>query len=176
MERFLPQWKMFATISRGSIETISNQKRAGCSVGLRIIFASTGRRTSRWIQSTTMMAELDRRFGIPGIARVCEGNGAMPRVQITSSLGEGEMYLHGAHVTSWKPAGADEVLFLSSKSRWEDGQAIRGGIPICFPWFRAKVNDPQSSSARIRAHKSVADRVHCRERKRSCRQHVHRKR
>lgn len=94
--------------------------------------------------STTMIAELDRRFGIPGIARVCEGNGAMPRVQITSPHGEGEMYLHGAHVTSWKPAGADEVLFLSSKSRWEDGQAIRGGIPICFPWFRAKVSDPQA--------------------------------
>jgi glucose-6-phosphate 1-epimerase len=68
----------------------------------------------------------------------------MPRVQIASSLSEGEMYLHGAQVTSWKPAGAFEVLFLSTKSRWEDGQAIRGGIPICFPWFRAKVNDPQA--------------------------------
>jgi glucose-6-phosphate 1-epimerase len=90
------------------------------------------------------VAELDRRFGITGIARVCEGNGAMPRVRITSSLAEGEMYLHGAHVTSWKPARADEVLFLSTKSRWEDGQAIRGGIPICFPWFRAKVSDPQA--------------------------------
>jgi glucose-6-phosphate 1-epimerase len=91
-----------------------------------------------------MMAELDRQFRIPGIARVGEGNGGMPRVRITSSLCEGEIYLHGAHVTSWKPAGADEVLFLSSKSRWEEGQAIRGGIPICFPWFRAKANDPQA--------------------------------
>ena len=86
----------------------------------------------------------DRRFGIPGIASVGEGNGAMPRVQITSSLCEAEMYLHGAQVTSWKPAGSDEVLFLSGKSRWTDGQAIRGGIPICFPWFRAKANDSQA--------------------------------
>jgi glucose-6-phosphate 1-epimerase len=92
----------------------------------------------------SMVAELDRRFGIPGVARVCEGNGGMPRVLITSSLGEGEMYLQGAQVTSWKPAKADEVLFLSTKSRWEEGQAIRGGIPICFPWFRAKTNDPQA--------------------------------
>ncbi|MGA8272640.1 MAG: D-hexose-6-phosphate mutarotase [Candidatus Sulfotelmatobacter sp.] len=96
------------------------------------------------MNTLSMMTELDRRFGIPGIARVCDGKGGMPRVQITSSLGEGEMYLHGAHVTSWKPRGSDEVLFLSSKSRWEEGQAIRGGIPICFPWFRAKVNDPQA--------------------------------
>ncbi len=90
------------------------------------------------------VAELDRRFGIPRLAGVGEGNGAMPRVQITSSLCEAEMYLHGAQVTSWKPAGSDEVLFLSGKSRWTDGQAIRGGIPICFPWFRAKSNDPQA--------------------------------
>ncbi len=89
-------------------------------------------------------AELDRRFGIPGFAGVREGNGAMPRVQITSSLCAGEMYLHGAQVTSWRPAGGDEVLFLSAKSRWAEGQAIRGGIPICFPWFRAKSNDPQA--------------------------------
>lgn len=54
------------------------------------------------------------------------------------------MYLHGAHVTSWKPAGREEVLFLSSKSRWEDGYAIRGGVPICFPWFGDKANDPKA--------------------------------
>jgi glucose-6-phosphate 1-epimerase len=89
-------------------------------------------------------AELDRRLGIPGIARVCEGNGGLPRVQITGSFGEGEVYLHGAQVTSWKPAGHDEVLFMSTKSRWEDGQAIRGGVPICFPWFRAKADDAQA--------------------------------
>jgi glucose-6-phosphate 1-epimerase len=89
-------------------------------------------------------AELDRRLGIPGVAKVSEGNGSMPRVQITSSRGEGEIYLHGAQVTSWKPSGNDEVLFLSTKSRWEDGQAIRGGIPICFPWFRGKANAPQA--------------------------------
>lgn len=87
---------------------------------------------------------LDRRFGIPGVARVCEGNGGLPRIQIIDSHAEGEMYLHGAQVTSWKPAGSAEVLFLSTKSRWQEGQAIRGGIPICFPWFRAKADDPKA--------------------------------
>jgi len=85
--------------------------------------------------------ELDRRFGIPEIARVCEGDGGLARVDISSPLAQGEMYLHGAHVTSWRPAGSEEVLFLSTKSRWEEGQAIRGGIPICFPWFRGKADD-----------------------------------
>ena len=90
------------------------------------------------------LTELNRRFGIPGVARVCEGNGGLPRIDITSNLAHGEVYLHGAHVTSWCPAGSEEVLFLSSKSRWADGQAIRGGIPICFPWFRGKADDPHA--------------------------------
>jgi len=90
------------------------------------------------------ITELDRRFGIPDIARVCEGDGRLARVDITSPLAHGEMYVHGAHVISWRPTGSEEVLFLSSKSRWEEGQAIRGGIPICFPWFRAKTDDPHA--------------------------------
>ena len=90
------------------------------------------------------VTELDRRFGIPDIARVGEGNGSLARVDITSRLAHGEMYLHGAHVTSWRPAGKEEVLFLSTRSQWQEGHAIRGGIPICFPWFRAKADDPHA--------------------------------
>ena len=87
------------------------------------------------------VTELDRRFGIPDIARLSVGKGGIPRVEITSPVAQGEMYLHGAHVTSWRPAGREEVLFLSTRSRWEERQAIRGGIPICFPWFRGKADD-----------------------------------
>jgi glucose-6-phosphate 1-epimerase len=88
--------------------------------------------------------ELDRRFGIPGIARVVEGNGGLAKVAVTSPAAAGEMYLHGAHVTSWQPRDAEEVLFMSTQSRWEDGRAIRGGIPICFPWFADKTDDPSA--------------------------------
>ena len=96
------------------------------------------------MNSVLDLTELDRRFGIPDIARLCKGDGGLARVDITSPLAHGQMYVHGAHVTSWRPAGSEEVLFLSSKSRWEEGQAIRGGIPICFPWFRAKADDPHA--------------------------------
>jgi glucose-6-phosphate 1-epimerase len=90
------------------------------------------------------LAEADRRFEIPGTASVVEGNGGLQKVCITSPEVVGEMYLHGAHITSWKPAGREEVLFLSSQSRWEHGHAIRGGVPICFPWFGGKANDPKA--------------------------------
>jgi glucose-6-phosphate 1-epimerase len=96
------------------------------------------------MNTTLQLAELEQRFGIPAVAHVCQGTGGLPRVTISSSRGQGEMYLHGAHVTSWRPAAHDEVLFLSTKSRWQEGHAIRGGIPICFPWFRAKADDQQA--------------------------------
>jgi glucose-6-phosphate 1-epimerase len=65
-------------------------------------------------------------------------------VQIGTPSATAEIYLHGAQVTSWKPTGFDEVIFLSQHSRWENGKAIRGGIPVCFPWFRAKTDDPKA--------------------------------
>jgi glucose-6-phosphate 1-epimerase len=75
------------------------------------------------------------------MAEVVEGNGGLPKVRITLPAAVGEMYLHGAHVTSWKPRGGEEVLFVSSKSHWELGRAIRGGVPVCFPWFGDKAGD-----------------------------------
>src|ERR1700722_20393577 len=88
--------------------------------------------------------EPNRRFDIPGTAKVTEGNGGLAKVSITAPDVVGEMYLHGAHVTSWRPAGGQEVLFLSSQSRWEHGRAIRGGVPICFPWFGDKADEPKA--------------------------------
>ena len=72
------------------------------------------------------------------------GNGGLPKVRVTTPSASAEIYLHGAQITSWQPAGAAEVIFLSARSHWQDGRAIRGGIPICFPWFRAKADDAQA--------------------------------
>ena len=49
------------------------------------------------------IAELDRRFGIPGSARVLQGNGGLAKVAINTRETTGEMYLHGAQVTDFFP-------------------------------------------------------------------------
>jgi glucose-6-phosphate 1-epimerase len=98
--------------------------------------------------------DLDRRFGIAGRARVVPDEAGFPKVSITTPQCSGEMHLHGAQVTSWKPAGAEEGIFLSQHARWEEGKAIRGGIPICFPWFRGKADDPHAP-----AHGVVRTRI-----------------
>src|SRR6266702_8924509 len=90
------------------------------------------------------LSELNRRFEIPGIAKIVDGRGGLPCVRVSSPRATGEIYLHGAHVASWKPAGGEEALYVSSKSKWQDGAAIRGGVPVCFPWFSTRAEDPRS--------------------------------
>jgi glucose-6-phosphate 1-epimerase len=94
----------------------------------------------------TSLDELNRRFAIPGVAQIIVGNGGLPRISITTPLATAEIYLHGAQVTSWRPTGSEDVIFLSEHSQFETGKAIRGGIPVCFPWFRNKVDDPKAPS------------------------------
>ena len=95
----------------------------------------------RSMTSPNQIDTLNAKFAIPGIVKIVAGSGGLAKVRITSPLASSDIYLHGAQVTSWQPAGSEEVIFLSDKSRWEDGRAIRGGIPICFPWFRAKADN-----------------------------------
>lgn len=87
---------------------------------------------------------LNRRFGIPDLVQLVAGQGGLAKVRVTTPAASAEICLHGAQVVSWHPAGEEEVIFLSERSHWEDGRAIRGGIPVCFPWFRAKRDDPQA--------------------------------
>ncbi len=92
------------------------------------------------------LQSLNDSFAIPGIAQIVPGNDGQPKIRITSAAATAEIYLHGAHLTSWIPTGAEEVIFLSSKAQYQEGKAIRGGVPICFPWFNAKTDDPKAPS------------------------------
>jgi glucose-6-phosphate 1-epimerase len=99
------------------------------------------------------ISDLERRFGIPGVLRVEAGSGGLPRVLVTSELAAAEMYLHGAHLTQFQPRGAKPVLFMSQESLFETNKPIRGGVPVCFPWFGPKAGSPESPAhgfARIR--------------------------
>lgn len=74
----------------------------------------------------------------PGL-RLTKENG-LEKLVIETAEVAAELYLQGAHLTSWRPAGQDEVLFLSRRSAYREGKAIRGGIPIIFPWFGSRIS------------------------------------
>jgi glucose-6-phosphate 1-epimerase len=92
------------------------------------------------------LSTLNDRFALPGLATITAGHGGLARVSITTPQCEGELYLLGGQVTRWKPTGQQEVLWLSRHSVYKVGKAIRGGIPVCFPWFGAKADDPKAPS------------------------------
>lgn len=79
---------------------------------------------------------LNRDFGIEGALRFDQGEGGLVRAQVATTASAGEIYLQGAHVTRWQPSAAQHpVLFVSPRAQFLPGKAIRGGVPIVFPWF-----------------------------------------
>ena len=60
-----------------------------------------------------------------------------------------EVHRHGAHVTSWRPAGdTADRLYLSARSEFGGSAAIRGGVPVIFPQFAAEGPLPRHGFAR----------------------------
>jgi len=93
---------------------------------------------------TGAAAELERRYGIPDTVRFEAGPNGLVRALLRTPHAEAHVYLHGAHVTHYAPHGHPPVLFLSAQSRFEPGVAIRGGIPVVFPWFGARAGDSKA--------------------------------
>src|SRR5690242_4201699 len=80
--------------------------------------------------------ELNERFGLHGTVRFEEGAGGLTRAAIACDAATAEVYLQGAHVSAWQPQRAEHpVIFLSPKSHFAPDKAIRGGVPLVFPWF-----------------------------------------
>jgi glucose-6-phosphate 1-epimerase len=88
--------------------------------------------------------QLEARFGRPGRVRFETGAGGLTRAVVTAPAAEAHVYLHGAHVSHYQPVGQAPVLFLSARSAFAPGKAIRGGVPIIFPWFGARAGDPSA--------------------------------
>ncbi|MBS99119.1 MAG: D-hexose-6-phosphate mutarotase [Oceanospirillaceae bacterium] len=63
------------------------------------------------------------------------GPGQLPQCALRSPKGRATISLQGAQVLSFCPAGGEDLLWLSPDARFRSGAPIRGGIPICWPWF-----------------------------------------
>ena len=60
----------------------------------------------------------------------------MQFIEVDNSLAVARIALQGAHVDWWRPKSVkQDVLWRSTSVRYEKGRSIRGGVPICWPWF-----------------------------------------
>ena len=74
--------------------------------------------------------------------------GYPPFVTLYSKYSRCKIALHGAHVLSFIPNGGEDILWLSSKAIYKNDKAIRGGIPLCLPWFGG-ADKPSHGFARV---------------------------
>ena len=69
-------------------------------------------------------------------AEVVTGQGGLPKVCIQNEAACAEICLMAAHVLSYHANGQEDVFFVSEQSSFgQTGPAIRGGVPVCWPWF-----------------------------------------
>ena len=80
------------------------------------------------------LTQLVENFAIPGVLSFRETGGLL-FADLTSPAASASLCLQGAHLLHWQPVGQQPVLFLSQRSDMAPGKAIRGGIPLLFPWF-----------------------------------------
>lgn len=96
--------------------------------------------------------EWHKRFGHGPVVRFEAGQGGLTKAVICTKRATGEIYMHGAQVTAYQPKGHEPVLFMSGRSWFEAGKPIRGGVPVCFPWFANQTqvqNPPMHGFARL---------------------------
>jgi glucose-6-phosphate 1-epimerase len=89
--------------------------------------------------------------GSPARVAFLDGQGELPMLEVTTALGSAEIYLQGSHVTRFQKRNESPLLFISQCSRFTEGQPIRGGIPLIFPWFGAREGMSQHGFARNKA-------------------------
>lgn len=89
-----------------------------------------------------IVAALREKFEIENFVGFDLGVNRVPRIVVTIPPCEAHIYLHGAHVTHYRHRGQSPLLFLSEKSLFQNDKPIRGGIPICWPWFGPNKQNP----------------------------------
>lgn len=75
------------------------------------------------------------------MAKITPDDNNQPHVAVRTPVATGSVHLHGATVSGWTPAKHQPVLWISSKSHFDGHNPIRGGVPICTPWFGAHPTD-----------------------------------
>ena len=82
--------------------------------------------------------QFNTQFGIAGQVEFVAGNGGLPMIQVKTAKAKALISIHAGQVLSYQPTGEPEdVMFLSAKAYYQDGKAIKGGAPVCWPWFGA---------------------------------------
>ncbi len=96
--------------------------------------------------SPSIIDVLNSQFGINGRLHFELGEGELPMAKITTEQATAVLSIYAGHVLSFVPNGSDDLLWVSQEAIFQSGKAIRGGIPVIWPWFGPHPNDSTKSS------------------------------
>ena len=97
--------------------------------------------------------QLNADYGIANRVKFIEGKGGFPVMEISNDYARSTISVYGGQVLSFQPVNQTEMMFLSSQAYYQQGKAIKGGAPVCWPWFGP---DPE---ARRSSHGFVRNRL-----------------
>ena len=81
-----------------------------------------------------------KKFDVPGVT-FSQLESGLEIVTITNKYATAKITTNGAHVMSYIPTGEKDLLWVSKKAFLAPGKPIRGGVPVCWPWFGASLNE-----------------------------------
>lgn len=80
--------------------------------------------------------QLNADYGIADKVKFVEGTDGFPLIEVSNEYAQAKISVYAGHILSFKPVKqTQDIIFVSSKVNYQLGKAIRGGTPICWPWF-----------------------------------------
>lgn len=98
-------------------------------------------------------------MNLPSCIQLLEAKPGYPVLHVQHRNATGTIALHGAHVMEWMPAHSDPVLYMSPQAVIEKGKPIRGGIPVCWPWFGPHADSSKPAHGFVRVMMWEFDRA-----------------
>ena len=87
------------------------------------------------MQMDELVCQLNEKFSSKSVIFGCWKDSELPTAFIANKFCRGAVTLYGGHVLSYEPEGEKDLLWISKKSLFQAPKGIRGGIPVCWPWF-----------------------------------------
>lgn len=97
---------------------------------------------------TPTLDTLNTSFAMADVLHFAENQPGLPVAEIRTSLATARVALQGGQVLAWQPVGQKPVLWVSKAAVFEAGKPVRGGVPVCWPWFGAKPGQAMHGFAR----------------------------
>ncbi|PCI06271.1 MAG: D-hexose-6-phosphate mutarotase [Gammaproteobacteria bacterium] len=105
--------------------------------------------------NATLIEQLNDEFSLQGDnnnLQFKKGKGDLPVVDIQNSCASACISLQGAHLLSWIPKDEEEVIWVSEDANFSAGKSVRGGVPICWPWFGSYDNTNNETTNNFPTH------------------------